>query len=280
MKVIYVDDERSAHINFYYDLKDRTDIDTVECFFTANDALNYVQKNYVDFAFLDINLGESTSGIDLADELKGIQPQIEVAFVTAYDEYARDAYRVGGRAYLSKPYTVDELDESLTLLRKLANIHRKEDESANRSKEDIYIRTFGNFDMIVNEIPIKYTNAKAKELLAFLVNQKGGTVNSSEIFMALWEKNEYTPATSTYVRRTIRALRAELEKHGISDILIVRRNCYSVDISRFTCDYYDVMDGDITAIDYYNGEYMKQYYWGESTIALIERKIKLISNEK
>lgn len=279
MKLIYVDDERSSHVNFYYDLKDRAEIDTVSFFFKAEEAIEYATNNPVDCAFLDINIGGASNGLMLAKRLKEIQPLIEIVFVTGYDEYARESYRVGGRAYITKPYTQKELEDALSVVGKLIKINKSEKETANREKERVKIKTFGNFDLIVDERSVACKSAKAKELLAFLVNQRGGTVSSAQVFLALWENQEYTTTNSTYVRRAVRSLKDELEALGIADIFISKRNCYSVDTTRFVCDYYDLMDGKKDTIYQYNGEYMCQYSWGETTIPLIERKISSLESK-
>lgn len=279
MKIIYVDDERSAHINLQYDLKNREDVVSLDCFTKADLAIEHAKCHSVDCAFLDIDLGGGTSGIHLAEALKEIHPYMEVVFVTAYDEYARDCYRVGGRAYLTKPYTQEELDDTLRMMKKLTVTHKNEEQSTPQPKDGTVIKTFGNFDLLVNHQPVAFKNAKAKELLAFLVHQRGGTVNSSQVFIALWERQEYTATTSTYVRRTARALKEELDALGIGDIFVIKRNCYSVDVSLFLCDYYQLMAGNITEASQYNGEYMNQYSWGESTIPLIDRKATTLTQK-
>lgn len=279
MNAIYVDDERSAHVNFYYDLKDREEIQTLACFFKGEEAIAHAMEHIVDCAFLDVELGGGKNGMDLAEELRAIHPNVEVVFVTAYDHYARQAYRSGGRSYLSKPYTPEELDETLALLLRLTKAHRKEEEDVKRLRQRVQVKTFGNFDLLVDGRSVAFKNAKAKELLAFLVQQRGGTVNGAQVLMALWEHLEYSSITSTYVRRTVRALKEELERLELSDIFTYKRNCYSVDTSLFQCDYYDLMDGDESAKQLYNGEYMSQYSWGESIIPLIDRKVELVGNQ-
>ncbi|WP_409967810.1 response regulator [Bengtsoniella intestinalis] len=273
MNAIYVDDERSAHVNFYYDMKDRPEIQTLTCFFKAGEALDHARSHIVDCAFLDVELGGGENGLDLADQLRKIYPNVEVVFVTAYDHYARDAYRLGGRAYLSKPYDQQELGETVALLMRLTKAHRKEAEQGKEFKDRVEIKTFGNFDLLVDGRPVAFKNAKAKELLAFLVQQRGGTVNGPQVLMALWEHLEYSGITSTYVRRTVRALREELERLEVGDIFVYKRNCYSIDPALVHCDYYDLMAGVEKAKSQYNGEYMSQYSWGESIIPLIERKV-------
>lgn len=278
MKVIYVDDERSAHVNFYYDLKDRPEIESVQFFFTAEEALEYVKEHSVDCAFLDIDLAGDIDGIQLCQRLKALCPRMETVFVTGHDHYARAAYQVGGCAYLSKPYTAEEFEKVMSIVQRLTYVNNHDELIKKPVEKVIYMKTFGNFDLLVDHISVNFKTAKAKELLAYLVEQRGGTVKSSQIFLALWENQEYTAVTSTYVRRTVRSLKNELEELGIEDILVLKRNCYSVDTMKFSCDFYELMEGNVQMAASYNGKYMSQYSWGEMTIPWIERKVDLLMN--
>lgn len=55
----------------------------------------------------------------------------------------------------------------------------------------IFIRTFGYFDVFVNGSPILFRSEKAKELLALLVDRRGGYVSSSEAISILWKTNRF-----------------------------------------------------------------------------------------
>lgn len=275
MRILYVDDDRSSHINFCEATRERVDISQLKCVFSYQSAVVYAKYHEVDCAFLDIDLQDG-SGILLAEELRGLRPNIEVAFITGHDDYAREAYKVGGRAYLSKPYYDNEINDVLTLMEKLVHPPTKMKDDSEDESSRIYLKTFGMFDLILDGYPVHFKNAKAKELLAFLAQQMGGTVTNTQIFFALWEKQEYTQATSTYVRRTVRALKEELDKLGISEILITERNCISLDFKNIRCDAIELLNGNAKAIYIYNGEYMMQYSWGESMIPLLDRVVNNI----
>lgn len=62
-----------------------------------------------DLLFLDIHLADG-SGFDL---LKKVQPPCPVIFVTAYDEYALQAFQTNSLSYLLKPVKKDELQQAL-----------------------------------------------------------------------------------------------------------------------------------------------------------------------
>lgn len=270
MKILYVDDERSAHTIFQHAIKEHSDICDVAYHFDYDSAMEYAKNHEIDCAFLDISL-PGKDGIQLAKDLQELQPKIEFAFVTGFDEYAREAYKVGGRAYLTKPYSNDELFSVLQLMKRLCHPPIAIDEPILQEIPHVSAKTFGFFDFMLDGKPVYFRNAKAKELLAYLVHHMGSSVSSAQVFFALWERQEYTRTTSTYVRRTIRALRNDLETLGIEDILVVNRNSISVVQSKISCDAYDLLNGSAKAAALFNDEYMGQYSWGESTIPLLHR---------
>ncbi len=272
MKILYVDDERSAHVNFHHFTKEYIDEKHVEFCYDYKSAIEYARENRIDCAFLDVALPD-IDGITLGKDLRALQPWIELVFITGFDEYAREAYKVGGRAYLTKPYGQEELIHALNLIEKIVHSPRQLVEKPYNESAHIFIKTFGAFDVIVDGYPVHFKSAKCKELMAYLVHQMGGTATNAQIFFALWEKQEYSRNTSTYVRRTLRTLKEELDQVGIGDILISRRNNIGIDVRKFTCDVYELMDGNTSAIRKYNGQYMNQYSWGEDTIPLLNRII-------
>lgn len=65
-----------------------------------------------DLAFLDIQM-EDMDGISLAKELKKLNPQIALFFVTNYDEYQDDAMDLNAFRFFSKPFDVKRLYSGL-----------------------------------------------------------------------------------------------------------------------------------------------------------------------
>lgn len=258
------------------EVQGRASIQDLRCFMDPYDALDYVKGNEVHAAFLDITM-PGMDGITLGKKIKEVNPKIEIIYVTGYSDYALESYKIGGRAYLMKPYTDEELNGALELLEKLIIGNVKQIEQIPQQK--VYMKTFGGFDMLVNGNPVAFKNAKAKELLALLIDQKGGSLTSHQIFNYLWEGRNYDAVTSTYVRRALRALHEQLGELGIEEIFIDNRNAKSVDVSKIQCDYYEIMEGDTTHLFEYNGYYMSQYSWAEDTIGIIEGKVMMLKNK-
>lgn len=134
----------------------------------------------------------------------------------------------------------------------------------------IFIRTFGYFDLFVDNEPLSFSSAKAKELLAILVDRRGGILSSSEAVSLLWEDEPLNKTTLSRYRKVALRLKQSLDKAGIGGILLSRNDGRCVDISRFTCDYYLYMEGAASGQGLFRGSYMNNYSWGETTLAALE----------
>lgn len=71
-------------------------------------AAKMIQQTAPDIVFLDIRIGQYT-GFDLLEMLPN--PQFHLVFVTAYDEYALQAFEYSALDYLLKPIDPDRLIE-------------------------------------------------------------------------------------------------------------------------------------------------------------------------
>ena len=89
---------------------------TVMGFTQASEAVEYAKANRVALAFLDIEL-RNTSGLELCRTLLSINPRTNIVFLTAYSEYALDAWSTGASGFMLKPITPDGVREQLQNLR-------------------------------------------------------------------------------------------------------------------------------------------------------------------
>jgi DNA-binding LytR/AlgR family response regulator len=86
----------------------------------GNDAWDGFLEHEPDVVFLDIRM-PGLSGIEVAERIGAMA---HVVFVTAYDQYAVDAFDAGAVDYLLKPVQADRLDKAVARLReKLGQRH-------------------------------------------------------------------------------------------------------------------------------------------------------------
>ena len=78
-------------------------------------ALERLAEHQPDVAFLDIRM-PGLSGIEVARALGELSPRTQVVFVTAYDQYAIDAFEQGAVDYLLKPIARERLQATVQRL--------------------------------------------------------------------------------------------------------------------------------------------------------------------
>ena len=89
---------------------------TIAGFTQPSEAIEYAKRNRVSLAFLDIELGK-VSGMDLCRSLLEINPRTNVIYLTAYAEYAFDAWSTGASGFMLKPITLEGIRDQIRNLR-------------------------------------------------------------------------------------------------------------------------------------------------------------------
>lgn len=115
MKIIAVDDNLHALTFIQSCLQDVQDIQ-LDIFNEPVEALLYLLKNPVDLVLLDIDM-PSISGVYLAEQLIQVYPTIHISFITAYNEYAIEAFELNAIDYILKPYSKERLLETIQRVR-------------------------------------------------------------------------------------------------------------------------------------------------------------------
>lgn len=278
MNLIAVDDEKLALRHLTHILEEMFPQDVTTGFQDQMEALDFARKlleqnEVIEFIFLDIEM-YGMSGIELARQFKDICPGAKILFVTGYDNYALEAFKLHARGYILKPVTRELLEEEMQNIEGYSRAERELRKKDGQGKKRIVVRTFGNFDVFVNEEPLQFSRSKAKELLAFLVDKRGTGVNTAEISSILWEDKVYDRSlrsqTQTVISQMIRTLKAE----GLEDCVIKKWNYLAIDPDRLDCDYYNFLAGDVAAINSYMGEYMSNYSWAEFTTAFLNESVR------
>ena len=259
MKIICVDDEPLAVEYTIGQCKLLPNVGEVKGFTDACDALNDLKDHPADIALLDINM-PGMDGITLAARIKDLRPETAVIFLTAYKKYAFDAYSVHPAGYLLKPVSKE------TLAAEVDHIFKGARQSPGAH---IQIHTFGFFDVYVDGRPVSFKLAKAKEILAYLVDKQGSGVTRAELFAAVWEDRLYDRKMQKQLDVYIRSLRETLKEYGIPEIMEMEKGVLRVRPDTFVCDAYRFYSGDSDAINAYRGEYMSSYSWASITEAIL-----------
>lgn len=229
-------------------------------YLSSSEGLEYAASHKIDTAFLDIELG-SSNGLTLAKNLKDIQPNINIIFVTSHEKYALDAFAMHATGYLLKPVRIEDICRELTFL-----YHDLPKLAAKR----VCIQTFGGFEVSVEGNTLAFKRAKSKELFALLVDRRGASVTTREACAVLWEDGWYDRERKNYFHTVLADLKASLKEAGIDHVLVKKHNSIAVDTSQLDCDSYKFLEGDPIAVNSYRRDYMPNYSWAEFSVSMFE----------
>ena len=90
----------------------------IVAFASADDALGFVKENGCDILISEIEL-RGTDGLTLAKKIKGLNPKVNIIFLTVCDEkeYAKEVFQIKPSGYLLKPAKKEQLALELNDLR-------------------------------------------------------------------------------------------------------------------------------------------------------------------
>lgn len=262
MKILIVDDEMMMLEETKENVLAASPDSEITCVDNYVDALKAVEETAFDIACLDIEM-PGMNGLELAKRMKDQCADINIIFVTAYSEYALQAHELYCSGYLLKPIRKSAVEKAFANLR-----HPVVEEKKN---EKLYIQCFGKFEVFLGNKALKFQRERAKEIFAYLVNQKGTPATTQEICNALWE-DEANTEKKAYFRVLMGDLRNALKKANAADLLIAEKNHYSIDVEKADCDFYQFLKGDARAVNGYHGEYMIQYSWAEMTVGYLKKQ--------
>lgn len=224
-------------------------------------AVSLLQKHHFDIAFLDIQM-PGKNGLQIAESIKQISPATNIVMVTAYSQYAMEAFKLFVSGYLLKPVNDKDLKEVLDNLRNPVE---------SPVGKQLKVRCFGNFEVFSDGIPFKFKRSKSKELLAYLIALKGASANRNEICANIYEETLPAQRANTNFRQAFASLKKDLAKQGFDNVIVHNsNNVYSVDTSLLDCDYYDYITGKASHGNRYQGEFMNQYSWAEQYVFALE----------
>ncbi|NWJ95631.1 MAG: response regulator transcription factor [Chloroflexi bacterium] len=137
-KALVVDDEKPAQEELAYLLEQSGYCRKVVITGDVLEALRFLQQERYDIIFVDVQM-PGMNGLELAQVLQKFASPPRVIFVTAYEEYAVQAFELDAVDYLLKPVSKIRLEAALQrAVRRPGEVHVTSDEEASkpRSREE------------------------------------------------------------------------------------------------------------------------------------------------
>lgn len=229
LKTVMIDDERPALRGLEYFLGDQQAIEIAGMFTNPLEAIERIADIMPQIVFLDINMPQ-LQGIDAASRILDLCPDTDIIFITAYEQYAIEAFELHALDYLLKPITKERFDKTLQ------RIMEKKGIKQNSADKRLEIQCFGGFQVgWFQEEPIKWRTEKTRELFAFLLLSQGRIIPKEEIIDKIWPEVEIEKAFHQ-LYNGIYYIRKTLEQYGIESSLMRVTGTYGIKIGAVDFD--------------------------------------------
>lgn len=256
MIAIAVDDERPMLQALAEAVEASPDIRQLHTFSSCSSALEWLERNTANVAFLDISM-RGMGGLALAEKISQMQPSCKIVFCTGYEQYALDAIHLHCSGYLIKPITAQAVQKELDHIKRQPMSDKK-----------LTVKCFGSFEVLCNGRMLTFKRTKAKELLAVLVDRNGAGMTGKQICAVLWQEDSDDSKNMDYFRHLMQDLRNTLDAVGAGGVLCYEQYQYRIDPAQINCDYHNYLQYGTPA---FFGEYMTQYSWAEGTCGLLRK---------
>ncbi|MCO7175461.1 response regulator [Sporolactobacillus kofuensis] len=262
LRVLLIDDESDALDLLEILLGQIGDVDVVDRYSDAVQALEAINSLHPDAVFMDIEMPK-IKGTELARKIRAADKKIMIVFTTAYSEYAVEAFEIQSRDYLLKPFSLERLSKCVSLLRDSL----KEGQSATAQVKEFSIQCMGGFDIYLpGNQPLAWKTKKEKEVCAFLIHHSKEPVDSDFIIASIWPEHDLTKAKS-YLYTCLSYLRKDLSENHIpaqinkigKGFLFEGLNLEN-DVEHLERQLKDVLTKDVADPDVYH--HLKQQYRG------------------
>lgn len=141
---------------------------TYNVFRSSEDMLDSLRNQTIyDLVFLDIQFPTELNGLQVATQLRMLNDQVVIVFVSNYDEYAIDGYKVNALRFLTKPISDSQVFECLNIAYRQWQI--------TSSNSVIILETKQQMHKISNK-SIVYIESRAHYLDIHTLNIENGTI--------------------------------------------------------------------------------------------------------
>ncbi|MEK0315402.1 response regulator [Cohnella sp. 56] len=232
MKTILVDDERPAMQQLARLLDGDSRVRIVGMYTAAAEALNHISNLKVDCMFLDIGM-PGLSGLEAAGIVRSIDPNIRIVFVTAYADYAVDAFEVQATDYLLKPVRPARLGQTLDRLYE-AYLSKPQEQMTMQPAQP-NVRCLGKLQLTDRDRrPLRWRTLKTQQLFAALLHV-GDWVSREDLLDMLWGEGDGERSVS-YLHTSIYQLRKLLKETESGAAVEFELENYRLELSELVTD--------------------------------------------
>jgi two-component system, LytTR family, response regulator len=234
LKILLVDDEKPALGFLQRMLSSYPELSISGCFSDPLLALEFLNKEKVDVIFLDIEMPK-IDGLEAAARISQICPEADIVFVTAFSQYAVDAFNLNALDYLLKPLQRKRVDQTIAKLLKQTEsrqtlTHQHSDELRIQCFQQLHLRK-------ANGEPeqLRWRTQKTMEVFALLIHYRHQSLHRSILTELLWPEWEQEKAIA-HLHTVIYHLRKVLKEKLPSMHMNYENEGYRLDMGTILVD--------------------------------------------
>lgn len=188
LRAVVVDDEQLARDELCFLLQQR-DVEIVGQAGNGLEALQVIEDQQPDLVMLDVQMPGLT-GFEVARRILQNGASAQFVFVTAFDQYAIDAFEVNAVDYLLKPVEPERLTTAVDRVRK----RLAADRAANDSPEDKEEKREGDLERLMQML---VERQERRSQLAIKVDDRFLLIHADEVVHVSMEDDEVRVVTNS-----------------------------------------------------------------------------------
>ena len=118
IRLIMADDDQNMRFVLKKALSKYDEIQLISDVGSGQEAVALFEAHDIDVAFLDVDM-PGLNGVETAKMILDINPKCAIVFITAHDEYMKDAFELYAYDYIVKPFKLERLNQTIERLLEL-----------------------------------------------------------------------------------------------------------------------------------------------------------------
>ncbi|KHL93342.1 hypothetical protein QW71_23745 [Paenibacillus sp. IHB B 3415] len=294
MKAILIDDEKPAlqHLERLL-LKDGR-LEITGKYTSARRGLEHLEREKADIVFLDIGMPEM-NGLEAGEYIAGLDRSTRIVYITAYSEYAIEAFELNAADYLLKPVTSQRLSKTLERLeirieQNEARVETLPEPAA--AVKQLSILCFKRLEFMDSTEPgrkMQWRTSKAQEVFALLLHNRGQWILKDTIVDYVWpdfkpEKAVTNLHTTVYhIRKLLKAWGMDVQVEFSQERYRLTKENVLLDLEEFEQGYCSTsVESEEewarreAVLSLYRGDYLEEHHYDWAETRRKELQIRFI----
>lgn len=235
MKAILIDDELSALIYLEKELHKIGSVNILGKYTNSSEAIVEVLHKKPNIVFLDIEM-PGISGIEVADEIQSSLPNINIIFITAFDEYAVKAFELNAVDYILKPIKHNRLKKTIQRISIPDNKIPSLDVTTKTPMVCVFQSlAFALYNNVTETLDVRWRTSKVRGIFAFLLQHRGAFIRKDTLLDLFWPKLEIEKGY-TQLYSAIYQIRKTLSTYNMDIFITNLENGYKLNMNGVKLD--------------------------------------------